>query len=218
MPGIFYTSPLTKSASSGASWAKVEAVFPELQVFANVLLSRYGTQSPERFTPFQITRAEAYIVTPQTPTTTVGGIAVPSRLDNTVYLKTNRLTFWLAVNNGSSAMPAAYASAVGIIYDTSPTADFAMAPIVDRLDLAVYAEDGSVVSTNHAVRLEGGAELDEDQVRETALAEGHARAQRAQGSLKVAAFEYGDLPSDTDFRVDPATGRVEPLPVPQSLG
>ena len=139
-------------------------------MFANVLLSRYGTQSPERFTPFQITRAEAYIVSPRPRRTTVGGIAVPSRLDNTVYLKTNRLTFWLALNNGSSAMPAAYASAVGIIYDTSPAADFAMAPIVDRLDLAVYAEDGSVVSTNHAVRLEGGAELDEDQVRESARA------------------------------------------------
>ena len=114
--------------ASQEPWAEVEAFFPELQVFANVLLSRYGTQSPERFTPFQITRAEANIVSPQTPTTTVGGIAVPSRLDNTVYLKTNRLTFWLAVNNGSSAMPAAYASAVGIIYDTSPASPSASQP------------------------------------------------------------------------------------------
>ena len=67
-------------------------------------------------------------------------------------------------------MPATYASAVGIIHHTSPAVDFAMAPIVERRDLAVYAEDGSVVSTNHAVRLEGGAELDKDQVRESARA------------------------------------------------
>ena len=77
MSGVFFTSPLTRTATQGGTWAKVDAYFPELQVFANVLLSRFGTQTPERFTPFQLSRVEAYIVTPETPMTSAGTVSFP---------------------------------------------------------------------------------------------------------------------------------------------
>jgi hypothetical protein len=211
--GIFFTSPLTKRTTSGSAWAKVDASFPELQVFANVLLSAYSTQAPQQFSSFQTFSAESYIVTPQTPMTSVGGISIPSRRDNTVYVKTSRLTFWLQVNNGGS-LGAASASAVGAIYDTTPTAAFALAPAVQHLDLAVYAEDGTVVATSRSRRIEGGPAFDEDETRETVLAEAYAISKRQQGSLKIAAFGYDEMPTDTDFRVNPSTGLTEPLPPP----
>ena len=209
MSGVFFTSPLTRTATQGGTWAKVDAYFPELQVFANVLLSRFGTQTPERFTPFQLSRVEAYIVTPETPMTSAGTVSFPTRLDNTVYLKTDRLTFWLAVNNGSSAMPGLHASAVGIIYDTSAAAAFDMAEVVDRFDLAVYADDGTVVGTHRSYRLDGGPDIDRDRVVDSTLAEIQLASNRPASSLRVATFGYGKMPEDTDFRVDPATGRAE---------
>jgi hypothetical protein len=211
MSGIFFTSPLSKSSSAGPAWAKVDAGFPEVQVFANVLLSAYRTQTPERFSGFQPSWAEAYIVTPQTPTTTIGGISFPTRRDNTVYLKTNRLTFWLQVNNGGSANLPTSASAVGVIYDTTPSAAFELASAVQQLDLAVYAEDGTVVGTHRSFRLDGGPEFDEDETRERVLAEAYALSEREQGTLQVATFGYDEMPVNTDFRVNPSTGQAEPL-------
>ena len=46
MSGVFFTSPLTRTATQGGTWAKVDAYFPELQVFANVLVLRNLTVSP----------------------------------------------------------------------------------------------------------------------------------------------------------------------------
>ena len=211
MSGIFFTSPLSKSSANGAAWAHVEAYFPELQVFANVLLSAYRTQAPERFASFQPNWAEAWIVTPETPTTTIAGIPIPTRRDNTVYLKTTRLTFWLQVSNGGSGNPATSASAVGIIYDTTPSAAFDLKSAVQQLHLAVYAEDGTVVGTHRSLRLDGGPEFDEDEIRTRVLAEAHVLSEREQGSLKVATFGYDEMPANTDFRVNPSTGKVEPM-------
>jgi hypothetical protein len=36
-------------------------------------------------------------------------------------------------------------------------------------------------------------------------------SERQQGSLEVATFGYDEMPADTDFRVNPSTGRSEPL-------
>lgn len=213
MSGIFFTSPLTRRTTNGPSWDKVEAYFPELQVFANILLSAHSAQAPEQFSSFQTFSAQGYIVTPETPMILIGSVSVPSRRDNTVYVKTSHLTFWLQVDNGSN-VGATSASAVGVIYDTTPASDFALAPAVQQLDLAVYAEDGTVVSTSRSRRMDGGPEIDEDQTRDTVLAEAYAMSKRQQGSLKIAAFGYNEMPTATDFRVDPTTGRAEPLPHP----
>jgi hypothetical protein len=211
MSGIFFSAPLSKSSSNGAAWASVDAYFMEVQVFANVLLSAYRTQAPERFASFQPSWAEAWIVTPETPTITIAGILVPTRRDNTVYLKTDHMTFWLQVSNGGNAAPPTSASAVGVIYDTTPSADFALALAVQQLNLAVYAEDGTVVGTHRSFRLDGGPEFDEDETRERVLAEAYVMSEREQGSLQVATFGYDDMPANTDFRVNPATGLAEPL-------
>jgi len=210
--GIFFTSPLSKSSSNGSAWAQVNAYFPELQVFANVLLSAYRTQTPERFSGFQPSWAEAYIVTPETPMTTIGlGISFPARRDNTVYLKTDHLTFWLQVSNGGSPNPPTSASAVGVIYDYAASPTLELASAVQQLDLAIYAEDGTVVGTHRSFRLEGGPEFDEDETRERVLAEAYALSERKQDSLRVATLGYGQMPVHTDFRVDPSTGQAEPL-------
>jgi hypothetical protein len=208
--GIFFTSPLSRSSSNGAAWAHVDAYFPEVQVFANVLLSAYRTQAPERFTGFQPSWAEAWIVTPETPTTTIAGISIPTRRDNTVYLRTSRLTFWLQVSNGGSGNSPTSASAVGIIYDTTPSAAFALERAVQQLDLAVYTEDGTVVGTHRSFRLDGAPEFDEEEIRTRVLAEAYVLSEREQGSLKVATFGYDEMPADTDFRVNPATEKAEP--------
>src|SRR5262245_45615324 len=106
MSGIFFTSPLSKSASNGAAWAQVDALFPTVQVFANVLLSEYRSQTPERFSGFQPSWAQAWIVTPETPMMHFGTTSVPTRRDNTVYLRTDRLSFHLQVSNGGGGNPA----------------------------------------------------------------------------------------------------------------
>jgi hypothetical protein len=213
MPGIFFTSPLVKTATAGSSWTDVEAYFPETQVFANVLLSAYRHQTPERFTSFQPSWAEAYIVTPETPMS--GGLfSFPTRRDNTVFLTTDHLTFWLQVSNGSSSNPPSSASAVGVIYDYAPAATFDFKNALKRLDLAVYDEDGTVIGTHQSIQLTGGPNFDEDETRERVLTGAHQMAEREPGSLQLATFDYDATPSGSDFRVNTSTGRVEPMSDP----
>jgi hypothetical protein len=215
VPGIFFTTPLVKTASNGSSWTHVDAYFHETQVFANVLLSAYRYQLPERFMSFQPSSAEAYIVTPETPMS--GGLfPFPTQRDNTVFLTTDRLTFWLQVNNGGSSNPPTSASAVGVIYDYAPAATFDFTKAVKRLDLAVFDEDGTVLGTHQSVRLQGGPDFDEEEARDRVLAHAHDQAGREPGSLRVTAFERDAMPSSTDLRVDPSTGRVEPLGDPNT--
>lgn len=211
MSGIFFTSPLFRSTAGGPAWAQVEAYFPNMQVFANALLSAYATQTPDSFAGFRPSSAQAYIVTPETPMIDAGGILIPARKDNTVYLMTDHLTFWLEVNNGGSQNPATSAWAVGVIYDTTPSAVFNLASPVQQLELAVHTEDGTVVGTHQSFRLDGGPEFDEDETRERVLAQAYASSKRDQGSLRVATFDHGQMPVDTDFRVNPSTGQAEPL-------
>jgi hypothetical protein len=214
--GIFFSTPLIKTASNGASWTHVDAYFNRTQVFANVLLSAYRYQLPERFMSFQSSWAEAYIVTPETPMSVVAGFPFPTRRDNTVFLTTDRLTFWLQVNNGGSNNPPTSASAVGVIYDYAPAATFDFTKAVKRLDLAVFDEDGTVLGTHESVQLQGGPDFDEDETRDRVLAHAHDQAGREPGSLRVIAFERDGMPSGTDLRVDPSTGRVELLGDPNT--
>lgn len=202
MTGIFFTAPLARTSWQGSSWAYVDAYFPELQVFANIFLSAYRTRNSEQFAAFEPTWAEGYIVSPATPTTRIGGASIPTQRDSTVYVKTSQLTFRLQVNNAS-------ATAVGTIYDATPT--FSIREPVQQLDFAVHEEDGTVLGTHRAVRLEGGPEIDEDEVRERVLATGYALAEREQGSLRVAAFDARAMATDTDFRINPSTGQAEPV-------
>jgi hypothetical protein len=187
MSGPFFSMPLTKTAQSGAAWASIDATFPRMQVFANCLLSAYSATTPERFSGFQPSWAQAYIVSPDTPMTHVGfGVRVPARLDSTVYLATDRLTFWLQVNNGGSANQATRASAVGIVYDMTPSPPSDMVLPVRRLDLSVQDEDGAVVGTHLSLQLEGGEELDEEEISARVLSQAHVVSGREQGSLRVA--------------------------------
>lgn len=91
MAGIWYTKTLAKTAYTGSAWAKKDVYFPEMQVFATATLSAYRTQTPERFSGFQPSWAEAYIVTPETPMTTGAGWSFPNVRDNQVFLRTDRL-------------------------------------------------------------------------------------------------------------------------------
>jgi hypothetical protein len=128
-----------------ALWDSREAYFPETQVFANIQLSRYGTETSGQFAQF----AEAYIVSSETPMITVGTVSFPSRRDNTVYLRTGHLNYLLEVDNAS-------ASAVFTIFDTTPESSFELSKAEHRLAVAVVDEAGYVVGTHRAVRLPGG--------------------------------------------------------------
>lgn len=148
-----------------------------------------------------------------------GGLfSIPTRRDNTVFLTTDHLTFWLQVSNGSSSNPPSSASAVGIIYDYAPAATFDFTNALKRLDLAVYDEDGTVIGIHQSVQLTGGPDFDEDETRERVLTGAHQMAEREPGSLRLAAFDYDATPTGSDFRVDTSTGRVEPMSDPAGTG
>ena len=74
----------------------------------------------------------------------------------------------------------------------------------------MYSEDGTVVGTHRSYRMDGEPDIDRDRVFDTTLAEIQQASNRPAGSLRVATFDYGEMPEDADFRVDPSTGRVEP--------
>ena len=111
---------------------------------------------------------------------------------------------------------------MGVIYNTTPSAAFALESAVQQLDLAVYAEDGSVVGTHRSFRLEGGPEFDEDEARKRVLAEAYVLCEREQGSLRVATFGYDEMPVQHRLWREPFYGegrtvghpgqRPEPVP------
>jgi hypothetical protein len=68
-----------------------------------------------------------------------------------------------------------------------------------------------VLGTHESVQLQGGPDFDEEETRDRVLAHAHDQAGREPGSLRVIAFERDGMPSGTDLRVDPSTGRVELL-------
>ena len=149
-------------------------------------------------------------MTPETPMTTIGGgISFPTRRDNTVFLTTDHLSFWLQVSNGSSSNPPASASAVGIIYDYAAAARSTLERAVKYLDLAVQTQDGTVIGTHASVQLDGGPDFDEEETIERLLTEDHAVSGLERDSLEVRRLERGEQSSVVDFLVDPSTGRAD---------
>jgi hypothetical protein len=204
MTGIFYTDQLAKQSQppQGALWDSREAYYPETQVLATIQLSRYGTQNSGQFAQFEQRFAEAYIVSSETPMTTVGTVTFPSRRDSTVYLRTGHLSYLLEVQNS-------FASAVFNIFDMTPASVFELTEAERRLDVAVFDDEGHVVGTHRAVRLRGGADFDDDATMERVLATARVRSDR---DLDVAAIEISEIPHGADFRIDIATRRPVPLP------
>lgn len=198
MSGLFITDSLKKSSSTtSAAWATREIYFQELQVFATIQLSRYGTSNNSQFGG----SAETYIVSSQTPMTTAGPVSFPSRRDNTVYLKTDHLEFNLEVIN-------AFASAHLMVFDNTRKGLLDRAKIVDQFDLALFDEQGHVVGLHGVSRFDGGADPDLDAISEGALA--RARAQHVDAVLDLAPVDLSEVPPGADFRIDPATRRPTP--------
>jgi hypothetical protein len=166
MSGIFYTEQLRQGSSptTGPRSQTVEAYFPELQVFATISLSMYRTVAFSPPTTFW--NAEAYI-----------GAVGPAPV-NTVYVRTGHLRFTLEVSSAT-------ASAVFSIYDTSQEARFELAEPEYRLDLGIYDEAENVVGTHSVVQLPGSARIDEDVVREQALAEARIRLENQKLSVAM---------------------------------
>lgn len=211
MAGIWYTKTLVKTASSGSAWAKKDVYFPEMQVFATATLSAYRTQTPERFYGFQASWAEAYIVTPQTPMTAGAGWSFPNVRDNQVFLRTDRLTFWLQVSNGSASSPSVSASALGVIYEYGTKLKLDIQKPDKELNLAVYTEDGTVIGTHTSTQMEGGPDFDEEEIREGLLSEADGVSGRGRSSFQIAEFRPDMMPTSADFRVNASTGRPEPV-------
>lgn len=179
-----------------ALWDSREAYFPETQVFANIQLSRYGTETSGQFAQF----AEAYIVSSETPMITVGTVSFPSRRDNTVYLRTGHLNYLLEVDNAS-------ASAVFTIFDTTPESSFELSKAEHRLAVAVVDEAGYVVGTHRAVRLPGGEDFDDEATMAWVLARARAQADR---HLDVVAIDISEIPHNAEFRIETTTRRPVP--------
>ncbi len=210
MSGVFFTSPLSKSTVSGTSFTSVDAWFPPLQVFANVMLSRYESRTGQSFAGLHRHSVEAYIVTPETPTTRIAGVLVPTRRDNTVYLRTTQLTFWLQVDNGGQGGRVS-ASAVGIVYDVTPSVDFDLRALEQELHLAVFDADGTVIGSHRSLRIEGGPAFDEEETREKVLARAYRASRVPEGSLTLVDYDPYGMAAGADLRVDTSTGRVEEL-------
>jgi hypothetical protein len=193
MPGLFYADQLAKRSapSSGAFWDTREAYFPETQVFATIQLSRYGNEGTS-----QPQFAEAYIVSSETPMTTVAGVTFPSRRDSAVYLRTGHLTYQLEVQS-------AFASAAFTIFDATPEAVFRPTEVDRELRVAIYDDDGYVVGTHRAVRLRGGEDFDDEATLERVAQSARARTDRR---LNVAAIDVSELPEGADFRIETSSG------------
>ena len=61
------------------------------------------------------------------------------------------------------------------------------------------------------MRLQGGPDFDEEETRDRVLASAEDQGGRDPESLRVIAFERDGMPPTTHLRVDPSSGRVEPL-------
>jgi hypothetical protein len=82
---------------------------------------------------------------------------------------------------------------------------------VKQTHVAIYDEDGTVLGTRTSVQLEGGAEFDEEETGEQLLLEAEAVSGLHRDSLQVTAFHPRDVEHSSHFRVEPSTGRPEPL-------
>lgn len=201
MSNVFYGAWLVRVG--GLGWATHTARFQQSLIVATIQLSSFSTQNGDRFVPFQSRYALAYIETVNTPTLSVGGLAIPNPnklTDNNVWLTTDHVTFQLQVDNVNGS-----ASAFGLIHDRSSV--LADARIQRSLDFAVHDDDGLVVGTHREVQLSGGSPLDPDLIQERILGRANASSDK---DLQILQSDLSDLPAGAPFRIDPRTRRVIP--------
>jgi hypothetical protein len=201
MSNVFYGAWLARVGALG--WATHTARFQETLIVATIQLSSFSTQNGERFVPFQSKYALAYIETVNTPTLSIGGLAIPNPnklTDNNVWLTTDHVTFQLQVDNVEGS-----ASAFGLIHDRSSV--LADVSIQRSLDFAVHDDEGLVVGTHREVQLYGGSELDPDLVQDRILGRADAASDR---KLQIMPVDLSDLPAGAPFRIDPRTKHVVP--------
>ncbi len=198
MSTLFYSVSLYHVGDLG--WTTQKVSFAEGPVTAHFMLSGYSVQNDQNFVPFEERFAYAYIQTPETPT----GLQTPNAEQltaNSVWVTAEWLTFQLEGQNVTTA-------AVGVIFDRLPDGVEEHRRVVRAIDLALYDEDGVVHGTYRDVQLEGGRAADADEVRELALAQGQ---QRRDQVLRVTEFDRNEIPVGVPFRIDPRTGRAQPL-------
>jgi hypothetical protein len=199
---IFYSVSLTHSG--GLGWATHKVTFEEGPINAHFMLSAYNVQNDENFVSFEPHFAYAYIETPETPSSTFAGVSVPMAnqlTDNSVWLTTDWVTFLLETEN-------AIAGAVGVIFDRRPDGVEGQRRVVRAIDFALHDDDGVVHGTHREVQLEGGRDINVDEVREMALARGE---QRTGEPLRATAIDRNQIPAGVSFKIDPSTGRIQPL-------
>jgi hypothetical protein len=199
---IFYSVSLAHSGALG--WTTRKVSFEEGPINAHFMLSAYDVQNDESYVSFEPRFAYAYIETPETPTRTLGGVPVPmvnQLTDNSVWLTTDWVTFLLEGQNVT-------AGAVGVIFDRRPDGVEGQRRVVRAIDLALHDDDGVVHGTHSEVQLEGGRDVDVDEIRELALARGQ---QRTGQPLRATSIDRNEIPVGASYKIDPKTGRIQPL-------
>jgi hypothetical protein len=199
---IFYSVSL--SHSGGLGWTTHKVSFEEGPINAHFMLSAYDVQNDESYVSFEPRFAYAYIETPETPTSNLGGVSVPmvnQFTDNSVWLTTDWVTFLLEGQNVT-------AGAVGVIFDRRADGVEEQRRVVRAIDLALHDDDGVVHGTHSEVQLEGARDVDVDEVRELALARGQ---QRTGQQLRATPIDRNEIPAGVSYKIEPKTGRIQPL-------
>jgi hypothetical protein len=196
---IFYSVSLTHGG--GLGWSTHKVSFEEGPINAHFMLSAYDVQNDESYVSFEPRFAYAYIETPETPTSNLGIPMANQLTDNSVWLTSDWVTFLLETENVT-------AGAVGVIFDRRPDGVEGQRPVVRAIDFALHDDDGIVHGTHREVQLEGGRDIDVDEVREFALARGR---QRTAQPLQATSIDRNQIPAGVAYKIDPKTGRIQPL-------
>lgn len=201
MGNPFYGAPLVSPSSVGESVHR--AWFAETLITATIQLSSFWVQAPGQFQSFQRHLAQAYITTINTPAGTLG-FPTPDKLrDSSAWLTTDHVDFHLDTLDTVVA-----ASALGLVFDRSPSADARIrTDVLNTLDFAVYDDDGTVVRTHREVQLYGGKALEADAIQESVLRESSSASDRP---LKIVPVDLSEVSSDMPIRIDPSTQRLVP--------
>lgn len=201
MSNVFYGAWLVRRGSLG--WATHEAWFPNLPILAHIQLSALSLQNGERFEMFRRQYALAYIETVNTPAG-LWGFPMPNKeTDNHVWLQTDHVTFQLQADGVETC------SAFGLIHDRSPAAGGGGGGggVADRLDFAIFDDDGQVLGTHSVVQLEGGQALDSNKIQDRVLERASAQSDR---NVDIVPVDLARIPENAEFRINTRTRRPVP--------
>jgi hypothetical protein len=205
MSNAFYGVWMARESET-LGWDTHVAYFPQLPIWGTIQLSSFSIQQGAQFAQFRRQYAFAYIETVNTPMLSAGTFSFPNPdklRDNNVFLTTDHVTFQLQTDGLVSA------SGYCFIHDMSSTVNFAEP--VNSLAFAVFDEDGAVLRTHREVQLDGGKELDGDDIQQAVLTRASAEADRP---LDIIPVDYSNLPAGGAFRIDTRTRRPIPLDRP----